>query len=210
MRTLAMLFATTMLFMAATAAPGFDYATAAREASPELLARINRLRESATLRGDFHQRKNLKILKQPFVSGGHFIFSRKNGIYWEITEPLPDAYLIGKKGIRHANGGDATLGSPFTDGIGRIFSSILGADLEELRNHFDLYYRDSDASWQLGLKPRDRHIAAFISGIEVTGNRYIEAIKIVEAGGDTTEIAFTAISEELPAGLETRYFNERQ
>lgn len=201
-------------FTKATAAseiPDFDYSTAAREAAPETLSAIRRLQESGLLRGDFRQQKNLKILKQPFVSRGWFIFSRQNGIYWEITEPLQNAYLIGKKGIRPAaDGPAATVESPFADSIGRLFSSILGADLEELRNHFDLYYRRSDAYWQIGLKPRNRHVAAFISGIEITGNRYIDALKIVEAGGDTTEIAFTAILEELPAGLETRYFNDRQ
>lgn len=213
MRTafLPLLYATLLQFAtAAAAAPDFDYTAAAREPSLEILSSLRTLRESARLRGDFSQRKDLRILRQPFISRGWFIYSRQNGIYWEIASPLPGAYLIGKKGIRPAGGGSPVPESPFANGIGRIFSSIIGVDLEELRTHFDMYYRNPDAGWQLGLKPRNRHIAGLISSIEITGNRYIDAIKIRETGGDITEIVFTSVSEELHPELEARYFNESE
>jgi hypothetical protein len=220
MRTaiLALLCAALMQFMSsATAAdtPGFDYATAAREATPEILADIRRLQEVKLIRGNFRQQKNLKILKQPFTSRGWFIFSKQNGLYWEITEPMPGAYLIGKNGLRPVgvstgSGTGATIDSPFADAIGRMFSSILGANLEELQDHFEIYYQKPAARWQIGLKPRNRHIAAFVSSIEITGEKYIDAIRIVETGGDTADIAFTSVTEELPADLEAQYFNDRQ
>lgn len=196
---------------AAAESPAFDYAAAAREPSPEILAGIRRLQGSQLLRGNFSQRKNLKILKQPFTSSGWFIYSQRNGLYWEIAEPLRGAYLIGKKGIRPVAGDtEADVASPFAEGVGRIFSSIMGADLEELGSHFDIYYRNTGARWQLGLKPRNRHIVALISGIEITGDKYIDTIRIVESGGDTTLISFNAVSEDLPEGLESRYFNDQQ
>ncbi|HEX5055461.1 MAG TPA: outer membrane lipoprotein carrier protein LolA [Gammaproteobacteria bacterium] len=196
---------------AAAEAPAFDYATAAKEPAPEILSSIRKMQDVELLRGEFKQRKNLKILKQPFLSNGWFIFSRNDGLYWEITEPLPGAYLIGKKGIRPAAGSSGTsVDSPFADGVGRMFSSIMGARLEELESYFDIYYRSLGSRWQLGLKPRNSRIATFMSGIEITGGRYIDTIRIVEGGGDTTEITFTAVTEELPDGLASRYFNAQQ
>jgi acyl-CoA thioester hydrolase len=193
---------------AATAAPtaiAFDYATAAREPDAATLAAIGRLQQVALIHGAFRQQKNLKILKRPFLSGGRFVFSKQDGLYWEIVEPLPGAYLINKKGMRPAAAGTA-VESPFADSIGRLFSSVLGADLKALQDHFDIYYRNADGRWQIGLKPGNRHIGAFISSIEITGNQYIDAIRIVETGGDTTDIAFSAVAEGLPAGAEAQYF----
>jgi hypothetical protein len=195
---------------AAAEVPAFDYATATQQPAPEMLSSIRKMQDIGLLRGDFRQRKNLKILKQPFLSSGWFIFSRRDGLYWEITKPLPGAYLIGKKGIRPVGGGDSSVDSPFADGVGRMFSSIMGARLEELESYFDIYYRGLGSRWQLGLKPRNSHIAAFISGIEITGGQYIDTIRIVEGGGDTTEISFSAVTEKLPEGLASRYFNDQQ
>jgi hypothetical protein len=190
---------------AATAAAGFDYATAAREPTAHTLSAVEGLQQVALIRGDFRQRKNLKILKRPFLSSGRFVFSKQNGLYWEIVEPLPNAYLISKKGMRPVSA-DTAVESPFADSIGRLFSSVLGADMKALQEHFDIYYRNAADHWQIGLKPSNRHIAAFISSIEITGDKYIDGIRIVETGGDTTDIAFSAVTEDLPAGAEAQYF----
>jgi hypothetical protein len=178
----------------------FNHKEDAQNPSAGLSSAIGHLQQINLIRGDFQQQKNLKILKQPFISRGWFIFSKTDGLYWNILEPLPNAYRINKQGIKPVDG--ATLESPFADEVGKLFSSVLGGDLRGLRVYFDIYYKKMDDHWQIGLKPHNRHLAAVMANIEIHGDKYIQRLKITETGGDITEIKFSNISAEPAAGTD--------
>jgi hypothetical protein len=200
-----------MQFMAGVTPAGnnsaVNYAENKPQPSPEILAAIGQLREIKLMHGDFQQQKNLRILKNPLISRGQFVFSKQNGLHWAIAEPLQRTYLISSKGIKPVDS-DATVESPFADNIGKLFASIFSGDLPALEKYFDIYYGNADSYWQLGLRPNNKHIEKIIRQIEISGKKYIHEIKIIETNGDTTGIEFGNLSENFPAGLdvEAKYF----
>ena len=44
--------------------------------------------------------------------------------------------------------------------------------------------------WTIALTPRKGPMAAFLKGMQVSGERFAEAVTIDEAGGDSTQIRF--------------------
>lgn len=174
---------------------------------------IQRLQNVHLLRADFSQQKNLRVLKQPFISSGRLVFARDQGLYWEIAAPLRAAYLINDTGITGIDVGNIStqaIESPFAGNVGKLFSAMIGGDIEALKPFFDVSFEQSGALWTIGLNPGKRQLSRLIEFIGISGETYITAIEIRETGGDITYITFNNIRDEsagAPDGfdIETEY-----
>ena len=154
------------------------------------------------VRAEFVQTKQMAALKRPLVTSGHLTFSRQHGVLWQIEKPYRVSYVLGETKIVEIGGSGSGSGSggdgarrvretrdvPGLAQVGRVFRAMLGANSDTLREYFDVAAQGTPAQWSIALTPRQSQLARFLSGMQLTGGRFVEEIRISEAGGDDTRI----------------------
>ena len=149
----------------------------------------------AVIRAEFVQTKQMAAMKRPLVTSGTIVFSRGDGVLWRIEQPYRVSYVLGENRIVEigADGARRERGMREVAGlaqIGRVFRALLGADAAALRDYFEVEVRGDPGKWEIDLKPRDAQLAQFLTGLRLSGGRFVDGIRIGEAGGDSTEIRF--------------------
>ncbi len=181
---------------------GLVSALSARAAST--LAQIGaQIEQHAVVRAEFVQTKQMAALKRPLVTRGRLIFSRIQGVLWQIEQPYRMSYLlgetriveIGSDGVRRVR---ETRDVPGLAQVGRVFRAVLGANSDALHEYFDITVQGDPAKWTIELKPRQPQLAQYLGGMQLYGGAFVEEIRISETGGDSTQIRF---SNSLGAGV---------
>ena len=169
---------------------------AAEPAPADALARIGaQIEQHAVVRAEFTQSKQMAAMKRPLVTSGHLVYSRQHGVLWQIEQPFRMSYVLGEDkiveigadGVRRERG---LRDVPGLAQVGRIFRAMLGANTNALREYFDATVQGDPAKWEIELKPRQPQLAQFLSGLQLSGGRFVDSIRINEAGGDATQIRF--------------------
>lgn len=187
--------------------------TSAQSAEPDTLARISaQIEQHAVVRAEFSQTKQMAALKRPLVTTGRLLFSRHHGVLWQIEQPYRMSYILGEDRIVEitADGARRERGLRDVPGltqVGRIFRALLGANTSALRDAFDISVQGDPNRWDIKLKPREAQLAQFLSGLNLSGERFVETIRIDEAGGDSTVIRFrNTTGAEAPIDAELLLF----
>lgn len=165
-------------------------------AEPDTLARISaQIEQHPVLRAEFTQTKQMAAMKRPLVTVGRLVYSRHLGVLWQIEKPYRMSYVLGEEkiveigadGVRRERG----LGEvPGLAQVGRVFRAMLSADTSALREIFEASVQGDTAKWEIELKPRQSQLAQFMTGLQLSGGRFVDSIRIGETGGDTTLIRF--------------------
>lgn len=167
-------------------------------AAPDLLTNITKqIEQHPVVRSDFVQTRKMLALKRPLISRGRMVFSRKEGVFWLIDEPIRMSYWLGDlKIIEISSDGQRreqdTKSNPALTQISRVMRSMLGAQSEVLKENFEVQARGGAAQWELELIPKQAQLAQYVRSIKVTGGRFIEAMTLEEMSGDITQTRFTA------------------
>jgi hypothetical protein len=84
--------------------------------------------------------------------------------------------------------------------MGKIVFAVFAADVEEIRQSFDIVSGQAKAGepWSVSLKPRDATVAKVISRISLTGGDHVETLEIVEQNSDITRIRFADLDSTHP------------
>ena len=163
---------------------------------PDTFTRIGaQIEQHAVVRAEFTQTKQMAAMKRPLVTSGRLVFSRQYGVLWQIEQPYRMSYVLGEEriieisadGVRRERG---LRDVPGLAQVGRIFRAMLGANTAALREVFEVSVQGDIAKWDIELKPRQTQLAQFFNGMQLSGGRFVENIRINEAGGDTTQIRF--------------------
>lgn len=131
------------------------------------------------MRAEFVQTKQIAALKRPLVTMGRLTFSRTQGVLWQIEQPYRLSYVfseeriveIGSDGKRRVR---ETREVPGLTQIGRVFRAVLGANSDALREHFEVTAQGYLPKWAIGLKPRQTQLAQYLSGMQLSGGRFVE------------------------------------
>ena len=167
----------------------------------ETLAGIGeRIAQYPVIRAEFEQTKQMAALKRPLVTSGHLTFSRQYGVLWVIEKPYRMSYVlsetrvaeIGSDGVRRIREAKDVAGLAQ---VGRVFRALLGANTEMLRDYFETTVESNPAQWRINLKPKQPQLAQYIAGMQVSGGRFVEAIRIDERRGDTARIVFNRVED---------------
>ncbi len=98
----------------------------------DVLAKItSRLAKAEITQGDFHQEKQLKILRKPLISSGTFTYHQSKGVIWKTLTPVPSLLLVNDTHL-FTGQGEQTVPSAF----GKVFKAMLGGDLNQLNEGF--------------------------------------------------------------------------
>lgn len=160
----------------------------------EVLSQIGaQIEQFQVIRAEFVQTKQMAALKRPLVTSGHLTFSRQYGVLWQIEKPYRVSYVLGETKIVEIGGEGTrrvreTRDVPGLAQVGRVFRAMLGANSDALREYFDVAAQGTPARWAIELTPRQSQLAQFLRGMQLTGGRFVEEIRISEAGGDNTLI----------------------
>lgn len=188
----------------------------AHAAESDTLAGIGaQIEQHAVVRAEFTQSKQMAALKRPLLSAGRIVFSRRHGVLWQIEQPYRMSYVLGEEHLVEiaADGTrrERTLRElPGLAQIGRVFRALLGANTQALRELFTVSVRGDSTRWEIDLQPlpaQQAQLAQFLSGLQLSGGRFVESIRIDEASGDSTLIRFrNTQAASAPSAAELQLF----
>jgi outer membrane lipoprotein-sorting protein len=148
-----------------------------------------RLAKTPITSGNFQQEKRLKILRKPLQSTGTFTYHQSKGVIWKTLTPVASLLLVNDTRLLTAQG---ELAVPAA--FGKVFTAMLGGNLNQLSDGFSITGADQKSSWQLELKPKDELLKKIISSIVLSGDNELRLLEIQEAGGNATRIEFDKIT----------------
>lgn len=159
-------------------------------AADDVLAEVAaRLEKTEITQGGFKQEKRLKVLKKPLISTGVFTYHQSKGVIWKTLTPVPSLLLVNEKRLLTAQGEQVV---PIA--FGKVFAAMLGGDLSQLTEGFEITGDNQKNSWQLQLKPRDELLKKIIAGMRLSGDKAVRVLEISEANGAASRIEFNQIT----------------
>ena len=148
--------------------------------------------------GRFDQTKQLAGMKKPLASNGRFCVVAGKGVLWRTLQPFPSTLrltrdeIVNYQGDRVAMRLDAKT-EPTVRMINNVLFSLLSGDLGQLDSLFEVDGTVDANSWAVALKARQPGLEKAIGIIKLEGGAYVKNIVMSQAGGDTTNIVFSAI-----------------
>lgn len=166
-----------------------------------------RVAKVSVLRGEFTQEKRVAGFKNPLRSQGRFVLARDRGVVWTTLKPFPSEVVVTRERIYSVQRDGSRRveldgrQQPALRGVNQMMLALVAGDLQSLAARFDAQVAALPGqAWKLSLTPKSAALAKAFVRIELQGDRYVREARIVEAGGDTTVLAFSALSET-PAQL---------
>jgi len=199
---------TTPVFLVGLLLLGSATPAANRTETPEELRKAFSAVKS--IKTDFIQKKNMRILRQPLVSEGRFFFQSPGDIRWEYTAPVRSVLLMeGDRVKRYTWRGTAYVqdrgtGLETMRMVLQDISGWLSGDFESSA-HFKAEIRQGTPV-RVILSPRDKSVTSFIQQVVLTLSSrpgVLKSVEIVESPDNSTLIDFenTEINVSFPKGL---------
>jgi hypothetical protein len=191
------------------AEPGVYQALFSQNAdTAQLVGLSQKLNLGETVRGQFVQSRQLKVLKKPLISQGQFIFDQTQGLIWQQIKPfeslliLKDKQLIQRdsQGRVQVSKADASASAAaMGDLLPSLVRAMLGGDISGLSENFELHFLiteslNTDGQWQLGLTPKDPLMKKAIANMVLEGGDTLQSLVLLSAQ-DMTRIDFSALSQ---------------
>ena len=177
-------------------------------AADEALVRIRALLDAQPrLRAEFDQTKRSAELERPVLAHGRMLVWREAGVLWQMEQPVKMLVVlredvtiqIDASGRRRTQRADHDAAAART---GRILGALLNGDTATLEQWFDIAARIDAQQWSIALTPRRGAMAAFLTSMQVSGDKYVRSVAIDEANGDSTHISFRNHRDAAPLTSE--------
>jgi hypothetical protein len=177
-------------------------------AADEALVRIRALLDAQPrLRAEFDQTKRSAELERPVLAHGRMLVWREAGVLWLMEQPVKMLVVlredvtiqIDASGRRRIQSADHDAAAART---GRILGALLNGDTATLEQWFDIAARIDAQQWSIALTPRRGAMAAFLTSMQVSGDKYVRSVAIDEANGDSTHISFRNHRDAAPLTSE--------
>lgn len=188
----------------------------------QLVALSKKLNLGETVRGQFVQSRQLKVLKKPLISQGQFIFDQEQGLIWQQIKPfeslliLKDKQLIQRdsQGRVQVSKADASASAAaMGDLLPSLVRAMLGGDISGLSENFELHFLitdrlsaeklspeklspedlSPDGQWQLGLTPKDPLMKKAIANMVLEGSDVLQSLVLLSAAPNVTPQDMTRI-----------------
>jgi hypothetical protein len=159
------------------------------------------------VRSQFKQKKTIKVLKKPIISQGNFIFSREQGLFWNIGQPINSSYVLTPKYmIERQKGFKPKVVTPDEQpalfGLTEIFEAIFVGDLKRLTQDFKIHFLGTSKDWTIGLIPQRGLLQKMFKQVVLKGDGHVKEVLLYEKNGDSTHLKFLGPSRE-PATLSS-------
>lgn len=164
-----------------------------------------------TVTAVFRQEKHMKILAQPLVSRGAFLFKAPDSLRWEYTEPVKSVLVMHNGRIRRYVNKGGTLKEDATAGLQSMQVMVQQITLW-LNGRFDenpAFNATLEPGPRIRMMPRKNTLARLIQRIEIELSRQpavIESITIFESEDSFTKLVFQNVT--INAQLDDVVFND--
>lgn len=157
----------------------------------------DRLTMNSQLAGEFVQAKQLEFMDSPLASRGEFSLAVDQGLTWRVTEPIASTMTV--RGSRVTLDGREMNDRGIGQLLGMIMQGFMAGDLSALEKNFDVSGVASAEEWHLVLVPRSKILRSALARLELTGERFLRRIDIIENNETQTRIEFSGVQAgELP------------
>jgi outer membrane lipoprotein-sorting protein len=162
-----------------------------------------------SIRTEFSQKKELKILRKPLVSEGRFFFRAPGDIRWEYTSPIESILLAEGGDVKRYVKRDASWvqeQDPGLEAMGQVLRDMSGwltGDFES-SPHFRAEL-EAGPPVRVILLPRQAAVSSFIERVVLTLSPkpgVLDSVEIVEGPGNSTLIEFQNTEINVPLGKE--------
>lgn len=176
-----------------------------KQPAREFLVVRDSLAGAPVIRSRFKQKKSIAVLKKPLISGGNFIFSEKNGLYWNIGAPINTSYVLTPSYlVERQKGYQAKVITPKEQpalfGLTEVFEAIFVGDLDKLSQDFVIHFLGTPKEWTIGLIPRKGVLKQMFKRVVLKGSASVGEVMLFEGNGDSTHIKFSETTRA-PASL---------
>ena len=169
--------------------------TAAADIADEIKARLSPFE---ILRGEFQQSKSIRIIRKPLKSRGDFVLVKGQGVLWHTIRPMESTLKVTPAEISQIKDGKVAFRmkadeQPALKLIGKVLFAVFSADVQELKQHFEIKGSMKEGHWQAVLVPKEAWVAKVAKEISLQGGKTLESIQISEANGDRSSIQFSEV-----------------
>jgi hypothetical protein len=156
---------------------------------------MERLQRSSVLRVSFRQERLLRVLGRPLISHGSVLIVAERGVLWQVEDPYEAIFRIRPGDIVEWEGDDhprpvRIATNPIFHFMIEMLLGLLTGDPSGLREGFDAEALPNDDGWSLRLTPQAGDLSGIIASIEISGDRFIEEVRIEDAKGDAVNFTF--------------------
>jgi len=139
------------------------------------------------LSGKFTQIREIREAGLKLRSEGSFSFAKDKGIRWSVEKPIKNTVVLGP---------DAQIdGGEVAKQIAAVMQGLILQDMGVLSKYFNISRAKRGRVSEIRLKTTDETIARVFSEIIITGEKYVQTVRLSNRQGDMTTISFTDIRE---------------
>lgn len=149
-----------------------------------------RLMNAPITQGNFSQRKFLKVLRNPLLSSGRFIYHQQQGVLWQTQVPVASMLLLNDNRLISTEGEQ-----DLPVAVAKVFKALLGANFQALAPEFTMVGQvgNGQQPWQLNLTPKTDLLKKMFANIQLNGDSELRQLTLVEVNGNRTELLFSAL-----------------
>jgi hypothetical protein len=154
------------------------------------------------LEARFVEKKKLALLKAPLVSEGRIYYTRGGYMTRVVEKPIASTVRIGPtklEVIDDSGKKDVDLRSrPDIQTFVGSFVHVVAGDYDALTKVYKLSFAsEGDDAWLLTLVPTSETLSKLVTKLEIRGKGFApHTIRVLEAAGDSTEIALHSVDPE--------------
>lgn len=182
-----------LLFCAVTAAA--LVAPAAQAQNTELKQIFSQLGAVPVVRANFEQQKKLALLNKTYVSKGEVLFSKNQGVLWQIQSPVKaDLVVTPRKLVQKTQRTSSQIEVDKTPygSVATMFLQLMSGNEAALAKNFNVVSATySPAQWNVVLTPKSSLFKKLFVRVDAQGQRYVNRIAIQEKANNSTVIHFS-------------------
>ncbi len=162
----------------------------------DLLKRVlAELGAHSSVRAEFTQDRENPALAQPQRSQGQLLFVAGQGMLWQVTQPYRETLaLTDSRTARIDDKGQQQIvrnGDRGVTQVSQMLQSMLTGKPDEALRQFNIESSGTPSQWTLRFTPRQDRMARVLRAIELSGNQYLQGIRVDMQNGESTQIRFS-------------------
>ncbi|WP_257222756.1 MULTISPECIES: outer membrane lipoprotein carrier protein LolA [unclassified Acinetobacter] len=166
----------------------------------ELKQVFSQLAATPMVRANFEQQKKLASLNKTYVSKGEVLFSKNQGVLWQIQSPVKaDLIVTPRKLVQKTQRTSSQIAVDKTPygSVATMFLQLMSGNETALAKNFNVVSANySPAQWNVVLTPKSSLFKKLFVRVDAQGQRYVNRIVIQEQANNSTVIRFSQQSAQ--------------
>jgi outer membrane lipoprotein-sorting protein len=179
-----------MMFMVMTTLPLASYAESSKVGQI-----FQQLSQTPVVRAHFEQQKKLTSLNKTFSSNGQVLFSKSQGVIWQIQKPVQaDLIVTPKKLLQKTQRtmSQLEINNSQYGSVATMFLQLMAGDETALAKNFNVVAANyTTSAWDVTETPKSALFKKLFVKVNAQGGRYVNRIVITEQANNMTIINFS-------------------